>query len=87
MQDHFILKPINGQYLLETIQQHLKSNLSKSHIKNIFTQKEQEVMDKIIDGKLNKQIAAELQISISTVEAHRAKIMYKFNVKNLAKLI
>jgi two-component system, LuxR family, response regulator FixJ len=87
----FILKPINGQYLLETAQHYLKPAVNKrpppSNKKNILTQREQEVMNMIIDGKLNKQIASELNISISTVEAHRARIMHKFNAKNVAKLI
>lgn len=87
----FIIKPVNGQYLLEIIQQYLKPAKSVtndiSDKKNPLTKREQEVMDLILDGKLNKQIAADLEISISTVEAHRAKIMHKYNARNLAQLI
>lgn len=44
-------------------------------------------MDFVIDGKLNKQIAHELDISISTVEVHRANVMRKMKAKTLAELI
>lgn len=49
--------------------------------------REHQVIELILDGKLNKQIAFELSISISTVEAHRANIMRKMKAKNLAQLI
>jgi FixJ family two-component response regulator len=41
----------------------------------------------VVAGKSNKLIAAELQISIKTVEAHRAKIMRKLQVHSLAELV
>jgi two-component system response regulator TtrR len=44
-------------------------------------------MDLVIEGKLNKQIAYDLNISISTVEAHRAKVMKKMETRTLADLI
>lgn len=44
-------------------------------------------MDLVIEGKLNKQIAHELDISISTVEVHRANVMRKMETKTLADLI
>ncbi|HFE6618954.1 LuxR C-terminal-related transcriptional regulator [Legionella pneumophila serogroup 1] len=44
-------------------------------------------MDLVVEGRLNKQIAYELNISTSTVEAHRAKVMRKLKVKTLTELI
>jgi FixJ family two-component response regulator len=41
----------------------------------------------LMAGKLNKQIAAELGISIKTVEAHRANIRHKLNVSTTAELV
>ena len=41
----------------------------------------------VVDGAMNKQIAHELSISQRTVEVHRAKLMEKMNVRNLAELI
>ncbi len=49
--------------------------------------RELQVMDLVIDGKLNKTIAYDLDISIKTVEAHRARVMEKLGVKSLAQLV
>lgn len=91
----FILKPVNHQHLLEITQKCLK----KTHIHSFqsqpdfyerlhrLTKRERQVMDLVIEGKLNKQIAHELDISISTVEVHRANVMRKMQTKTLAELI
>ena len=42
-----------------------------------LTAREQQVLERIVAGRLNKQIADDLGISIKTVEAHRANIMEK----------
>jgi FixJ family two-component response regulator len=52
-----------------------------------LTEREVEVMDLIIAGKLNKQIADMLNISIKTVEVHRARIMDKMAVRTVAELV
>ncbi|HRD35396.1 MAG TPA: response regulator [Rhodocyclaceae bacterium] len=52
-----------------------------------LTQREREVLDLIISGKLNKQIADVLGISIKTVEVHRARVMEKMEVSSLAELV
>lgn len=52
-----------------------------------LTQREREVMDLVVAGKLNKQIADELNISMKTVEAHRARVMEKMGVRTLAELV
>ena len=41
----------------------------------------------VVAGKLNKQIADELDISMKTVEAHRARVMDKMGVRTLAELV
>ena len=53
----------------------------------LLTEREREVMDRVIEGKANKIIAAELDISIKTVEAHRAKGMEKLGVSSVAELV
>lgn len=91
----FILKPVNHQDLLEVAQSCLKKNQNNtfqlqsdfSQRINSLTKREKQIMDLVIEGKLNKQIAYELNISISTVEAHRAKVMKKMETKTLAALI
>lgn len=52
-----------------------------------LTQREQQVLERIVSGRLNKQIADDLGISIKTVEAHRASIMDKTNSGTVADLM
>jgi FixJ family two-component response regulator len=52
-----------------------------------LTQREREVLDLVVAGKLNREVAEELAISVKTVEAHRAKIMEKLEVDSLAELV
>ena len=51
-----------------------------------LTEREKEVMQLILLGKLNKQIAEELSISMKTVEVHRARVFEKMGVKSAVEL-
>jgi FixJ family two-component response regulator len=52
-----------------------------------LTEREREVFARVTEGKLNKQIAAELGTSERTIKAHRARVMQKMQVKTVAELI
>ena len=52
-----------------------------------LTPREEQVLERIVAGRLNKQIADDLGISIKTVEAHRANIMDKVNATTVADLM
>ena len=52
-----------------------------------LTLRERQMLDRVVAGKLNKTIADELEISIKTVELHRARMMDKMQTKSLAELI
>ena len=52
-----------------------------------LTPREREVMEHLLQGKLNKVIAAELGISTRTVEIHRARIMRKMRARSLSTLV
>ena len=52
-----------------------------------LTRREREVLALVVAGRLNKQVAAELDISEITVKAHRGKVMRKMKVRSLADLV
>jgi len=93
----FIEKPFNNEDLLTRIQRALELDNQRSArqqrdsaISNRLeklTQREREVMQLVVTGKLNKQIADSLDISMKTVEAHRARVMEKMGVRTLAELV
>lgn len=93
----FIEKPFGDREILRLIEQCLaterqsrdKRRLEADTMRRLehLTQREREVLDLIIAGKLNKQIADLLGISIKTVEVHRARVMEKMGVNSLAELV
>lgn len=92
----FITKPFNDQLLIDLIQKALEldsKRLAHAGASDIdqrlaqLTPREFEVMEKVVEGKLNKQIASELNISIKTVELHRSRVMDKMKAKTLADLV
>ena len=54
---------------------------------NLLTSREREVLQMIAESKTNKEIAASLNLSIYTVEAHRGKIMEKLNLHSTGELV
>ncbi|MDB5772981.1 MAG: two component transcriptional regulator, LuxR family, partial [Burkholderia sp.] len=52
-----------------------------------LTAREREVMEHVVLGRLNKQIAADLGISLKTVKVHRARAMEKMEVRSVAALV
>jgi FixJ family two-component response regulator len=60
---------------------------SRDALMSKLTSRESQVLERIVAGRLNKQIADDLGISIKTVEAHRANIMEKLNANTVADLL
>jgi two-component system response regulator TtrR len=93
----FLTKPVNQYTLLKAIHKALKIDIEQRErsVKNSaaqehydsLTKSELEIMELIVLGKLNKIIADELNISVNTVENHRANIMHKMKVKTVAELV
>ena len=54
---------------------------------DLLTAREREVLQMIAEGKTNKDIAGELNLSVYTVEAHRGRVMEKLNLHNTGELV
>jgi len=93
----FLEKPVSDQVLLDYIQKgierdvkHKQDRLQNKELlerKDSLTRREREVMGHVVAGLSSREIAAKLSVSFKTVEAHRAKIMKKMQVKSVPKLI
>jgi len=53
---------------------------------SLLTEREREVLDLVLEGKPSREVAVDLNISVKTVEFHRARIMQKLNVRSAAAL-
>ena len=92
-----IQKPFRNQEVLEVINTCLTEEMIKHRHKEKRTQalealaqlthREREVAQLLAKGKVNKQVAKALDISVRTAEAHRANIMKKLQVKTLPELV
>ena len=93
----FIEKPFDDQDMLKLIESCLKQDraaaakraekASLAQSLESLTQREREVLKLIVDGKLNKQIADDLGISIKTVEVHRSRVMEKMAAGSVVELV
>ena len=93
----FVEKPINGHQFLEKLQAALslsrqlhqkRMDLSTREARiALLTPKEQEVLQAVLDGLPSKDIANKLNLSVRTVENHRARIMEKLRVNSAMELM
>ena len=93
----FIQKPFKEDQLVSLVERMLETAresfsvhqqaASRDALLSKLTLRESQVLERIVAGRLNKQIADDLGISIKTVEAHRANIMEKLNANTVADLL
>ena len=93
----FLTKPVDEQELLHAIEEAVgrdrltrQQQVEMSELRDRYeslTAREQEVMQQVISGMLNKQIAAELNITEDTVKFHRGHIMRKMRADSFADLV
>jgi FixJ family two-component response regulator len=93
----FIQKPFNYREVLSVIDKAFRRDAvlrdkqgRRAQIAErlaMLTERERRVLQCVIEGKANKVIAAELDISVKTVEAHRSKVMEKMGVDSVAELV
>ena len=93
----FLTKPFDEQVLLQAIreaierdrrsrQQHAEMRGLRERYESL-TAREREVMQQVVSGLLNKQVAAELNITEYTVKIHRGHVMHKMHADSLADLV
>ena len=93
----FLEKPFSDEEICKLVDSSLQKardvsdkrevNLKAQELLAKLTPRENQVLERITAGRLNKQIADDLNISIKTVEAHRANIMTKVEARTVAELI
>jgi FixJ family two-component response regulator len=93
----FLTKPFRDQDLLDAISQAIERDRTERvqfaevvEVQRRFeglTPREREVMDQVVAGLLNKQIANRLNISEVTVKLHRHQVMEKMKAQSLAELV
>jgi len=92
----FVEKPFSDNALVDRVEQALAQSTQailrrrerlavQQHLAEL-TEREREVMERVIDGRPNKVIADELSISVRTVEVHRARVFEKMDVKSAVEL-
>lgn len=93
----FLQKPFRDQDLIDRIQRALERDRTnraalgqRDRVRERFeslTPREREVLSLVIEGKPNKIMAADLDVSQRTVEIHRARVMEKMGASSLAQLV
>jgi FixJ family two-component response regulator len=93
----FLEKPFNDQALLDAVHRAIQQDALRrgeaSRLAEIkeriarLTPREAEVMRRVVDGQRNKVIASEMNITQSTVEVHRARVMDKMEARTLSELM
>ena len=93
----FLTKPVDDEDLLAAvrvaIEKHRACRQKQTEFSEIrerlatLTAREREVLEQVIAGKLNKQIAADLGTVEQTVKVHRARVMQKMKVQSVAELV
>jgi len=82
----------DNTYICQEITNSLIDDFSKAQSveyvgdESILTNRENEILQLLTEGKTTKQIAQDLFISVKTVEAHRTNIMHKLDIRNLPEL-
>ena len=92
----FLSKPVKDKDLLTAVRAAIErdavARLEQAKLSEIrarldtLTPREREVLEHVVSGKLNKQIAVDLGITEATVKMHRARVMAKMKVQSVAEL-
>lgn len=86
----FLTKPFGTDALLEAIRHALEKSREIQAVRDCYallTERERQVMERVVAGFLNKQVGDDLGISEITVKAHRGKVMQKMKASSLPHLV
>ncbi len=93
----FLEKPLDDEKLIDAINEAFRLEESAlrerqrwdrlSQVLRDLTPREREVMDLVVNGKHNREIASSLGISVRTAEVHKARLMAKLDVNSVADLV
>jgi FixJ family two-component response regulator len=93
----FLTKPVDEQVLLDAIHTAIEKDRAKRHSAanvaelkaryGLLTEREREVLTMVVAGQPNKQIAAELGLSLVTIKVHRGQVMRKMLAKSVPDLV
>jgi FixJ family two-component response regulator len=94
---NFLTKPVDDHELLEAVEEALRVDASVRAMWSLrhsafakldtLTPRERQVFEKVVAGRLNKQIAAELGIVEKTIKVHRSRMMRKMNATSVVDLV
>jgi FixJ family two-component response regulator len=93
----FLPKPVNRMMLLDALEEALAQDAAlrsaareRQRVLDLvasLTTRERQVLDLVVQGYLNKQIAAELGTAEKTVKVHRGRVMHKLHARSVATLV
>ncbi len=93
----FLTKPVNDEELLAAVRVAIEKNRAlrqeQAELSEIqarlatLTPREREVLEHVVKGQLNKQIAGDLGTVEQTVKVHRARVMHKLRLRSVAELV
>lgn len=95
--EDFLTKPVSSKQLVTVIEQAIARHEASRNVKHrldtlralleTLTPRERQVFERVVQGKINKQIAQQLGATERTIKAHRHRVMEKMKVQTLAELV
>jgi RNA polymerase sigma factor (sigma-70 family) len=95
--EDFLTKPVSSKKLLHAVERAMAHHEASRELKHrtdelgellaTLTPRERQVFDRVVQGKINKEIGRELGATERTIKAHRHQVMEKMKVRSLAELV